>query len=76
LAFECLRIGKRRKKRGGPYSGWTAEQEQFMVQAPIKMRVSDEEFANGTGFMQLYNLQGGLKTLLEQCPKQCFGTIV
>lgn len=50
--------GKRRKKRGGPYS-WMNEQMPFFINLTTAMRVDEDDLISATpsGFMQLYDLK-------------------
>lgn len=55
---ELLGSNTIRKKRGGPYYERTAAQWNFINQVALKMQVTDEHLANGTGYLQLFDLQG------------------
>jgi hypothetical protein len=48
---------QKRKKRGGPYP-FTNDEMGMMVQLANKLRLTDENIANGTGYQLLYDLWG------------------
>jgi hypothetical protein len=53
--------GARRRKRGGPYP-FTQAQIQFIMQLFAKLKLSDDDIANGTGYKLLFDLQGKQST--------------